>query len=876
VVKGDPRGLPLPSPGVFLGAERPRCLMWQFFKQFLKEAPDSRALWRERFAAFQRLLQHNHQALAVMAELEELTAETPAAYREAMLHQLDHLEGHILGLVTEMHHLAPGRYDTLAEVGRHLVADIRQELAEVPAIPETPYILPLQAITRESAPAVGAKMANLGEIRTHLGLPVPRGFAITAQAYQAFMEQEGLGATIDARLSRVNPQDLEDLESASREIQAMIRATPLPRDLEEILRLTAEALPTPRLALRSSAVGEDTDFSFAGQFTTLLNITVGQLAANYKTIIAGKFTPQAIFYALRHGFASRALPMAVGVLAMVRARAGGVLFTLDPHHPDHRTVIINGVWGLGKFAVDGVITPDLFVVAREGERRILTQRVSPKTLALTCRKAGGCRELRMPPDQAHAPCLTPSQVLALTDMALTLERHFGCPQDVEWALDQDQRLVILQSRPLRLMAPTAAVPEGAAPAPEKEVEPRWCGGIRAVGGAAAGTVFVLARDADIGAIPDGAIVLARQPALRLVMVMDRINAIITEAGSPTDHLTILAREFRVPTLVGAAGVTKVLAPGELVTVDADHCKVYPGVRVELLQKRRSAPGAGRDDPEWLHLKRLLQRITSLHLLDPEAPEFSPDHCQTLHDLTRFCHEKAMDAMFALKTADGRIPAGVSRLRTTLPFTLFLLDLGGGLAASDNREVTEEDILSQPLKALLRGFQLHQRSRGQGMPFDLKGFMSVWANTMYDHHKAEGGLGGSSFAVISDNYLNFSSRLGYHFGHVDAYLSQDTNDNYVTFQFKGGAAGLERRARRARLIQEILEELGFRVYVTGDLVQARLVKFPFAESARILERVAVLMAFCRQLDLALASDAALERCLAAFREEDYSLSCLGSA
>jgi pyruvate,water dikinase len=188
-------------------------------------------------------------------------------------------------------------------------------------------------------------------------------------------------------------------------------------------------------------------------------------------------------------------------------------------------------------------------------------------------------------------------------------------------------------------------------------------------------------------------------------------------------------------------------------------------------------------------------------------------------------------------------------------------------------VTEDDIISRPFKALLRGFHHPGVSwAGQVAP-DLKGFMSVFANTMYDMGKGERGLGGKSFAIISGHYLNFNSRLGYHFGIVDAYLSEERNDNYISFQFKGGAASIERRERRARLLKQILDGMGFKAQTKGDLVQGRLVKYSMLETEETLELAGLLMAFCRQLDLALASDAVLERCLMAFQKEDYALKCL---
>jgi pyruvate,water dikinase len=147
---------------------------------------------------------------------------------------------------------------------------------------------------------------------------------------------------------------------------------------------------------------------------------------------------------------------------------------------------------------------------------------------------------------------------------------------------------------------------------------------------------------------------------------------------------------------------------------------------------------------------------------------------------------------------------------------------------------------------------------------------VFANTMYDQGKAETGLGGKSFAIISDCYINFSSRLGYHFGMVDAYVSPEINDNYISFQFKGGAASIDRRERRVRMLQTLLEDLGFKVTTKQDLVQGRLVKFSLEEMESILESLAVLMAYSRQLDMAFTSDAVMQTYLEAFRNKDYML------
>jgi len=846
--------------------------VFKFLRRFIKEEEDPHIALREKFQRFRQLLDGNNQALTAMADMEEKLSGDYLFDLGYLETQVKTLADSVSQMVVELNRLTQNRYAELGPILQQLQADIVKDLTAGLEIPETPYIIPLPGLSRDLAPAVGSKMANLGDISNRLGLMVPRGFAITAAAYKKFLEDSGLAQELEARLEQASFADLESLQAVSRELRTLVREAPLPPDLEEILRLTAEALPSPRLAVRSSAVGEDTEYSFAGQFATLLNVDAADLPAHYKEIIASKFTPQAIFYWKYQNFSVHDLPMGVGVLSMVSAKASGVMFSMDPHAPQTNTVIITAVWGLGKYAVDGTITPDLYMMDREGEHRVLHQRVPHKPVALTCQPESGCVEVTLPPDQASAPCLTPEQLRTLTDIAITLEKHFGGPQDIEWALDEDDQIVILQSRPLRVTTPAAAVVPRES-AWESEKTPILNHGVRAVGGAAAGPVHLFVRMADLDQIPDGAVVVARQPSARLVLVMDRISAIVTEVGSPTDHMTILAREFQVPTLVEVGGALGVLKPGQLVTVDADTARIYGGIVTELLARRRRPEEPWRTSRIFQQLRQILKKIAPLNLLDPSSPDFTAANCKTLHDITRFCHEKAMDAMFSLDVEKAVQASGVSRLQSDLPLNLFVLDLGGGLTVEGKNTIQETDISSRPFKALLLGFHHPQVSwAGQVAP-DLKGFISVWANTMYDMGKADTGLGGKSFAIISDRYINFNSRLGYHFGLVDAYLSEEQNDNYVSFQFKGGAASVDRRERRAQLLRQILEELGFTVQVRGDLVQGRLVKYSMLETEKMLEFVGLLMVFCRQLDLALTSDVVLNRCFQAFKDKDYSLSCL---
>ena len=845
--------------------------MLKFLRSFLKDEQDEQEILREKFSHFRRLLENNNQALAAMADLEEKLTGDFLFDTGYLYNQVENLSGRVHDMINALNAMSQDRYSELKLVYQNLQENILKELVAVPEIPQTPFIFFLDQLKKEMAPSSGGKMANLGEIYNILNLPTPAGFVITAAAYQHFLVGSGLSKILEAKLQEADITDLIRLEAVSRELQDLIRKATLPDDLTQAITEAAKIFGDSYISVRSSAVGEDTELSFAGQFATLLNVSPGEIIQHYKEVVASKFTSRAIFYWKYKNFSLDELPMAVGCLEMVPARASGVMFSLDPHAPEKNSIVISAVWGLGKFAVDGSVSPDFFELSKSDDFSVLHQRLGNKTKALIGGRQGGLEEIVLDPDKAVSPCLNADQIKTLAAVAVQLEKHFHGPQDIEWAVDNLGQIFILQSRPLRISEPAFA--SEVAEKPHVTIKPLLSQGVRAVGGVAGGPVFVLHKDEAIPDIPPGSMVVVRQPSSRLVQVMNRIAGIITEVGSPTDHMTILAREFQVPTLVDVTGALESLATGQEITMDADLALIYPGIIRELLAKPAKKPEPWRDDPLFAKLKRVLGHISPLHLLDPASPDFQPKSCSTLHDLTRFCHEKGMDAMFNLDVEESVQAKGVCRLQSDLPLNLFILDLGGGLSEPDKKIITEEDIISRPFQAVLRGF-LNPGVRWAGqVSVDFKGFMSVFANTLYDMNKSETGLGGKSFAIITDKYLNLNSRLGYHFGHLDAFVSEERNDNYISFQFKGGAASLDRRERRAQLLARLLDDMGFKAQAISDLVRGRLVKYSQEDTERILEQVGTLLAFSRQLDLALSSDIVANKIFEAFKTGDFGLQSL---
>lgn len=850
----------------FLGRLR-RFLATQYGIGRDPDRTDSGQVFRVKYNFFQQLLESNSELLKIIADMETkkdgrelfgmayLRSQTSRAVFHAMrmIRAFEGLSGRTCPVLD-------ARVAAIREAIKHCLG-ARQD-ADGAAL-----VLPLSAVTAAMVDEVGGKCANLGEVGNRVGLPVPRGFAVTTAAFRAFFAATGLSDEIARVKLTLTLDDPASLSAVSEEIQHMILRAELPGDvagaiLDAHAGIAAQAGLSPdtlMVAMRSSAIGEDGELSFAGQYLSILNVPAARLLTSYKYVAASLFTPRAISYRVQKGIADDDVAMSVACLEMVESRAAGVMYTRHPLHPDQDRVIINAVWGLGPYAVDGVVNPDTYVAAKDGTG-IVETRISDKPVMLAAAPQGTLTERRVPDDMRAAPCLDAAQVLELSGYGQVLEAHYGCPQDVEWALDPAGRLVILQSRPLAM----AAVPGGevfghcARPAiPEVTGHALLAsGGETAYPGVGAGTVVQVLRDEDLEGFPQGGVLVAGHSSPKFMVVMPRCAAIVTEHGSVTGHMASLCREFQVPTLLGVPNALSLLPSGAQVTVDAWSARIHEGL-VEAL----AALGAPReialaDTPVHGVLTRVLTHIAPLHLLDPKSKNFNEKSCATLHDIMRLLHEWSYAEMFRISDMASGQSGMAMRLEAVTGLDLYVIDLGGGVesGAAGRGRVRPDDVVSRPFLALLQGLVLTREHLTTPRPVHLKGFMSVLGEQMLSQPRSGGErFGDKSYAIISDKYLNFSSRVGYHYGVLDCYCGRTVNKNYITFSFKGGAADDVKRARRARGIALILERLGFTVEVTGDRVAGRFQKFEPEVIEDRLTSMGRLLQFTRQTDMLMAGE-----------------------
>jgi pyruvate,water dikinase len=807
---------------------------------------------KDKYRYFQRLLEQNDKVLMLIADIEDKLKAEYLFDQQYIKISVDSISSGVAAIIDNLNSLSRGKYQGLSDRFTSIRLEIDKIISPRKDIPVSDYVIPLEQLSEDLSGIAGRKIARLGDMKTRLSLPVPDGFSITAYAFKRFLDHNKLTDKINELLPGLTISNMDEIGRFCNEIRTEIVKAELPPDLYNaisaaVARLKSADQRSPLMvSVRSSAIQEDGQVSFAGQYATFLNVPEDMVAMKYKEVIASIFRPRAVFYFKTKGFSEAEMVMSVGVIRMVDAKAGGVVYTKDPNDPDSGHMIINAAWGMGKSVVDGAVTPQAYVVSRTN-REIIEKTLSEQRIMLVCNDIGDISEAPVPEVNKNSACLTDEQIKILSDHSLALEKHYGKPQDIEWAIDQQGALYVLQSRTLKTLTGGS---RRSIPRRLEQYPILIDKGLIASKGIGYGRAFVVKEDADIKAFPEGGVLVASNMSADYVVLMDKAAAMVIDAGSITGHMASLAREYAIPTIVETRKATSSIQQGQEITVDAFNCNVYEGKIEELLQYKEQS-SSFRDTYVFKTLERVFELIAPLNLVNPDSETFSPEHCKTFHDITRFSHEKAMTEMFSIGTDHDMDECHAVPLKAGIPIDAHLIDLGGGL--QDNiTKATPADIRSIPFSAFLKGMM--NMRWPEPRPADVGGFLGMIAHTAAIPEQDLHETGEPSYAVISNNYMNFSIRLGYHFSAVEAYIGESIHDNYIKFHFKGGGATTDRRLRRIRLITEILKKIDFSVTVKDDVMSAVLPKFGFSDMIERLEIMGKLTAYTKQLDMAMYNDA----------------------
>lgn len=826
---------------------------FDFFKSKNKKndrKEELKSLLKEKYRYFENVLNNNSQVLSIMADLEEKFYGEYLFDTHYLNTTINNLSEGVLKIIQNLNALTDNKYSELEKIYNEIKDKIEKQINSKIEIPITDFTLPLEDLSKKSVNIAGGKISNLAELKNILELPTPEGFAITSYSYIKFLSHNDLINRISQIVQNINISNIEELKISSKKIQEMIINSELPEEMVKTIQSAYEDLCRKvgkicNVSVRSSAIHEDSHFSFAGQYSSFLNVTKDLIIQKYKEVVASLFNPNAIFYHKTKSFSEKEMVMAVGVLTMVNARAGGAMYSQDPNEIESRKIIINSVKGLGKLVVDGTVKPDVFIVDKDSYS-IIDKRQGMQSKMLICNKDGGIQEVLIN-EEDRALSLSDEQIIELAKIATQIEQHYGRPQDIEWAIDEENNIYILQTRPLRVKEKKKA--KVLLPTRIKGYNILIDKGTTACKGVGYGKAFILKDEDEIEHFPEGHILVAKHTNPKYVIVMNKASAIVTDIGSQTGHMASLSKEYNVPTVLNTEIATKTLKHGQEITVDATNCVIYEGKVEELLKEARKDEDLFKETLIYKTLEKIIKLIVPLSLVDPESENFKPENCKTFHDITRFCHEKVMHEMFTMwNKFDYEMHA--INLVAGIPINALILDLDGGLKEGLKR-ATPEDILSIPLQAVLKG--MTSMKWPEPPPVDVKGFVEMIAHSVSIPDDELLSIGKKSFCIVTRNYMNFSIRLGYHLSMIEAYAGENLNDNYIRFFFKGGGAAIDRRLRRVRLIREILKEMGFRVSTKEDVVDAILTKYDMATIEKNLEILGKLTVYTKQLDMALFND-----------------------
>ena len=794
-------------------------------------------LLRSRYENFKGLLEADDTALALVADLQESFYGIRPVDRTRVARLCRDLRREVGEMVARLQAMRPTRYQALdprlEEIGGRVEALLR---FREPVI-DPPYVISL-ADAAGRPDLAGGKGANVGRVAVESDLSVPPGMVFTTTACNLILERSGLRDDLDRILSEIRMCKYSDFSKHCREMSQKVHQAVIPREILESAREALKRLSdsvdrglmADRFAVRSSAFAEDGEFTFAGQYESVLNVPPQDIFTAFLRVLASKYVDRAVTYRILRGLADVETPMAVLVLPMVDSVAAGVTYSLDPSvDVAGGCVSVHAVPGLGVPLVGGEAGGDLFQLTREAEPVLV----------------GG-------PDSGVIDARTAAR--AASD-AMALERLFGGPQDVEWAMDRQGRMWILQSRPFD------PGNSGSEDRPKPDISPLITGMTPVSMGAGSGRVLHLHDAQDAAEAPRGTVVVFETLSPNLTRCLDRVEAVIGMSGGRAGHFATVAREFGIPVVVGDPLIVAELEEGMLVTVDAVSGCVYPGRLDALVEATESARRKSRE-ASLAGYEKLVPLITSLQLTDPDTEDFTPEGCGSMHDLIRFIHEKGVREMFDLV---GKSSRGMSRSRkliTDLPLTMYVLSLDHPLAGRSRDGVTPDEVHSAPMRAVWRGLEEDESHWEQGL-----------------HHvdweemdRVSAGIFGkdarflSSYALVAEDYMHMMIRFGYHFSVLDSVCGPEDKNNYVQFRFKGGGADFDGRLLRLCFLERVLRASGFEVQLTSDMLDAKLARKSDRVTLAGLQVLGRLLARTRLMDMKLFEVTQMEELAEAFLAE----------
>lgn len=751
--------------------------------------------------------------------------------------------------------LSPGRGDALDE----RFAALQNEVSALvyPAAASCllgPPVLPLDdsRLAGIADPAV----LRLGRLRKDMPLLVPDGFVLTAAGCRRILDEDRLQEEIHRRVQALGGLTPDVLPELAHRLGALVEQAPIPpmvaeAALAEVRRLRDAAGGRPmRLVLRGRLWPEEQKgepgLVLWGPAPPL-NAPDEEILHALRVTLAHKHHAQALIYRRYHGLTDDGADMCIAALSVEEGAWSGVAHTGNPMQPARGSVHVYACQGLPQDMEHSRLPVDVSHVSRR----------APHVIRLRNTRAPDC------------PALDDDTACAVAELALRLEKREQCPLALTWALSPAGDLRILQVRPLMIAPPT---PDKQAAADVVPPEPLAAGGVTASPGVACGPVRVVRSWEDARAFPAGGVLVVEKDLYQWAALMDRAAAVIAEEGILASRLGALAREFGKPAVFGLPGAVQKLAAQDKVTVHGDACLIFPGCVASMLELTPPARDFMPGSPVYRILQHAAEHILPL-TLDPESPDFKAADCRTYRDIARYCHEKAVSSMFAYGSDQRSAPTQIKQLYDGTAKQFWMINLDDGFAGPAPGPLIElEHVASRPMRALWHGMNAYPWAGPP--PVDGKGFLSVLfeatANPHLDPAAQTAYFSEKNYFLVTRDYCSLHSRFGFHLVSVEARLGDRARENYIVFHLRGGAANIERRILRVRLVADLLWEFGFASTLRNDAVAARAEGMSLEEGRALLAVAGYLTIHTRQLDMVMADETRVRELRALMQEHCRSL------
>ncbi|MBF0224195.1 MAG: pyruvate, water dikinase [Desulfobacterales bacterium] len=805
--------------------------------------------FRKRYETLRALLNSNGNALQILSDLEADLHHLPSSdwrIQRPVSRLIDEvfLMAQDLNLLTNSRFT--GLYETL-ELSRKKTFEILRKTVKSQ---KKSLVVRLNEEKSNDSGLVGGKTSGVSFLYTLFPDFVPDAFVLTTDAYRIFLEKNNLIDKIRLLLNDLDViTDHDNFALKTESIRKMIYESELPASIVDEINKQVKIIKgigDAGWAVRSSAIDEDGRFSFAGQFETILGVETSDLAKAYRKVIASRFLDRAIIYRINCGLKEVDTPMAVLLMPLIDAKAAGVIHTRDAQNPNLNIMVVNAVKGLADKLVKGLVTADTFYIKRQLE---------PEKLDFIPGDTNTDKN-------TISDYLSEATLCKIGNMAYKAMEAFGSDLDIEWAVDKNDKIWLLQSR--RLMI--AEVEK------HKEIRitndiPLIEGGITIFPGRSEGQVIYV-TDKIPSTVPKGSILIVEQPSPDLAPLLPKLAAFLASKGSPIGHLATLLREFSVPSIFRLGDTIKRIKDRDIISVDSTNRKIYngsrwPGIKDRVLARLSSDVQSQSNSP-------LFNLVLSLHLTDPFSSKFKAKNCQSIHDVVRFIHEMAVRAMFHFGDAQNKLfHKRAKPFNSGLPMKIYTIDIDRPYP-TDTKEIFPNQIESIPFKALWAGVSDDKLPWPERWDREFKGLPSDFKEQVL------GGLLGPrrakdvNYLMVAKDYLNFNARFAYHYAMVDTIVGEGDHNNYVHFRFHGGGAGDIQKQRRSRFVEWILRESGFGVDRRGDLIIAWLRRYPQKESLDALAGLGRIMVCARQLDVLMKDDAMIKMYAENFLAGNYSV------